>query len=60
LRLGRLDEAISDLSKSLDISSNSSKAHLARSRAYQAKGLVDLAKQDYDKAIKLDPNLAQG
>src|SRR5439155_13638769 len=55
LKLGQFDEAIKDLSKSLELSASSAKAYFARSRAYSAQGLSDLSQADYEKAVELDP-----
>jgi tetratricopeptide (TPR) repeat protein len=54
IELGRVDEAIADLSLAVEANPNSLKSLRARSRAYRLKGVTDLAEQDERSATKLE------
>jgi len=53
---GRVDAAIDDYSKAIDLDPTYAGAYSARGNLYFEKGLHDLAKSDFDKAIKHDPD----
>lgn len=53
------DAAIADLNLAIRADRNFAKAYYERSRAYYAMNNARLGKVDYDKAFKLDPNVAK-
>ena len=50
-----LDNAIKDLSASIDAHGRSAVVYFSRATAYKAKGDLDNAIADLDQTIKLDP-----
>ena len=59
LSLGRINEAISELSLAASLDPRLSEAHSLLGVAYDRKGMHDRAKDSYDRAIKSDPQDAQ-
>lgn len=57
-KMNQLDKAISDYSKTIEISPNFSFAYSNRALAYERLNLFENAIIDYDKAISLSPNEA--
>ena len=56
---GKIDEAIQDYSKTIDLNSNDSRAYYNRGVLYDQKGLIDMALSDYTNAIKAKPDYAE-
>lgn len=54
LKQNRLDEAISELNKAIELNPASDKAYYDRARAYRAKGNLDQALADYTQAININ------
>lgn len=59
LSLGRINEAIGELSLAASLDPRLSEAHSLLGVAYDRKGMHDRAKDAYDRAIKNDPQDAQ-
>lgn len=54
LKQNRLDEAITEFSKAIELNPSMDKAYYDRGRVYEAKGDLDKAIEDYTKAIGLN------
>ena len=54
IELGKLDEAIVDLSRAVEADPDSVKSLRERGRAFRLKGVVDLAEQDEQAAAKVE------
>lgn len=54
LKQNKLDEAIGEFSKAIEINPRSDKAYYDRGRAYDAKGELDKAIEDYTNAIEIN------
>ena len=50
------DEAIFQWKKAIKINPNSAAAHNNLAVAYEKKGLIEKAKEEYERALKLAPN----
>lgn len=59
LSLGRINEAIGELSLAASLDPRLSEAHSLLGVAYDRKGMHDRAKESYDRAVKSDPQDAQ-
>jgi Flp pilus assembly protein TadD len=59
LSMGRINEAIAELSLAASLDPRLSEAHSLLGVAYDRKGMHDRAKDSYDRAIKNDPEDAQ-
>jgi predicted Zn-dependent protease len=59
LSMGRINEAIGELSLAASLDPRLSEAHSLLGVAYDRKGMHDRAKDSYDRAIKNDPQDAQ-
>ena len=55
---GRIDEAIADYSKAIDMNAGSAVAYNNRGSAYCKKGQIDEALSDFNKAIEIIPRFA--
>ncbi|MBI3710245.1 MAG: tetratricopeptide repeat protein [Proteobacteria bacterium] len=55
---GRLDEAIQDYGRAIDLKPDDASAYNNRGIAYSDKGEIERAIRDYDAAIERDPNFA--
>lgn len=61
IALNRLDDAIADFTRVIELHATSSSAHLERSRAYRLKGEDSLAEEDESRAAALrTPDLKPG
>lgn len=56
--LGRLDAALADYHRSLELNPRNDKAYAGRGNVYVERGQHEQALQDYQKAIALNPKLA--
>lgn len=54
LKQNKLDEAIGELSKAIELNPRSDKAYYDRGRAYKVKGEIDKALEDYTQTINLN------
>lgn len=54
-RKGRLDEAISDFTKTIELDKKGIKAYYNRGLIYFAKGEYGLALKDLRQVVKIDP-----
>lgn len=59
LSAGRINEAITELSRATSLDSRLSEAHNLLGLAYDRKGMPDHARGSYDRAIKANPEDAQ-
>ena len=48
-----------DCTKAIELNPKNSEAYYERGVSYKQKGQMDLAKKDFDKAIELDPKIAE-
>ncbi|MDP7636362.1 MAG: tetratricopeptide repeat protein, partial [Phycisphaerae bacterium] len=55
---GRLDQAISDFTKAIELKDEYAEAHFNRGSTYRMKGDFDTAIGDLTRAIELNPKLA--
>jgi Tfp pilus assembly protein PilF len=51
-----LDHAIEDCTQALLLNPDMASAHLTRGMTYKAKGLLDMAKSDFQKSCELGDN----
>lgn len=56
--MARLDDALNDFTKAIEINPNYAPAYSNRAGIYFQKGEYEKAKKDADKAISLDPKMA--
>ena len=59
LNEGKIDEAIQEFTKAIELNPNNAFAYLHRGSAWLKKGEFNKATEDYAKAIKLNPNDAE-
>lgn len=57
LKLKKYGECIEQCKEALKLDKNSTKAYLRMAKAYQYMGKLETSKENYEKCLKIDPNL---
>lgn len=56
LKLGKIEEAIENCDKALELDPNNVKGHFRKGQAYLARKDYDLAKNSFSKVVEIDPS----